>query len=155
MSSNRGSSGAPPFRPTPSAGIIRRSEPPADAKTVLVVDDDRDLTTMMRRFLEQHGYRVVCVNDPRSAIDRCLDVQPKLVLVDLMMPHVDGEDFVRQLRGVLRDHTPPVVLVSASSMRTEVQKRLALPTSLGKPFAMEELLALVARHIGPGTPAPG
>jgi DNA-binding response OmpR family regulator len=139
-----------PSSPTPAAGVVRRSEPaPPNGRTVLVVDDDRDATTMIRRFLEQHGYRVVVVNDPRSAMDRCLDARPALVIVDLMMPHLDGEGFVRQLRGVLREGTPPILLVSASSMRTDIQKRLALPASLAKPFAMDELLAFVTASAGP------
>lgn len=142
-----------PFTPT---GGVRKSEPadPGSAPPVLVVDDDREATSMMRRYLEQHGYRVVVVNDPRSAMDRCLDVQPGLVLLDLMMPHVDGEGFVRQLRGVLRERTPVVALVSASPMRTEVQKRLGLPEGLSKPFALDELRELVARLLGEPESAP-
>lgn len=114
-------------------------------KPILVVDDDRDLATMMKRFLEHHGWRVVVVTDPRSAITRCIDATPALVFVDLMMPYLDGEDLVRQLRGVLHRETPAVVLVSASHMRTDAQKRLSLPASLGKPFAMDDLLDLAVR----------
>jgi DNA-binding response OmpR family regulator len=141
---------------TPTGGV-RKSEParPGDAPPILVVDDDRETTSMMRRFLEQHGHRVVVVNDPRSAMDRCLDVQPGLVLLDLMMPHIDGEGFVRQLRGVLRERTPAIALVSASPMRTEVQKRLGLPEGLSKPFALDDLLALVVALVGEPHPPPG
>lgn len=114
-------------------------------KPILVVDDDRDLATMMKRFLEHHGWRVVVVTDPRSAITRVIDAGPGLVLVDLMMPYLDGEDLVRQLRGVLHRETPAVVLVSASHMRTEVQKRLGLPASLAKPFSMDDLLDVCVR----------
>jgi DNA-binding response OmpR family regulator len=114
-------------------------------KPILVVDDDRDLATMMKKFLEHHGWRVVVVTDPRSAITRVIDAGPGLVFVDLMMPYLDGEDLVRQLRGVLHRETPPVILVSASHQRTDVQKRLGLPASLAKPFAMDDLLDLAVR----------
>lgn len=117
----------------------------AERKPILVVDDDRDLATMMKKFLEHHGWRVVTVTDPRSAITRTIDAQPGLVLVDLMMPYLDGEDLVRQLRGVLHRETPAVVLVSASHTRPDVQKRLNLPASLGKPFAMDDLLDICVR----------
>ncbi|MFO0682048.1 MAG: response regulator [Sandaracinus sp.] len=116
-----------------------------EKKPILVVDDDRDLATMMKRFIEHHGWRVVVVTDPRSAITRTIDANPGLVLVDLMMPYLDGEDLVRQLRGVLHRETPAVVLVSASHMRTEVQKRLGLPASLAKPFSMDDLLDVCVR----------
>jgi DNA-binding response OmpR family regulator len=118
---------------------------PDGPKPILVVDDDRDLATMMKKFLEHHGFRVVVVTDPRSAITRCIDAGPALVLVDLMMPYLDGEDLVRQLRGVLHKQTPAIVLVSASHMRAEVQKRLALPASLSKPFTMDDLLGVCMR----------
>ena len=116
-----------------------------ERKPILVVDDDRDLATMMKRFLEHHGWRVVVVTDPRSAITRVIDAGPGLVLVDLMMPYLDGEDLVRQLRGVLHRETPAVVLVSASHQRTDVQKRLGLPASLAKPFSMDDLLDICVR----------
>lgn len=119
-----------------------------DDIAVVIVDDDRDLAAMMRRYLEHHRYRVTTVSDPRSALDRCLDVRPKIVIVDLMMPHLDGEDLVRQLRGVLQAETPPIVLATASAVRTEVQKRLGLPASLSKPFAMSDLLDVVVRFAG-------
>ena len=117
----------------------------AERRPILIVDDDRDLSTMMKRFIEHHGWRAVVVNDPRSAITRCIDATPCLVLVDLMMPYLDGEDLVRQLRGVLHRETPAIVLVSASQMRTDVQKRLGLPASLSKPFAMDDLLDVCVR----------
>ncbi len=127
-------------RPEPSATGARRP--------ILVVDDDRDLATMVKRYLEHHGWRVVTVTDPRSAITRCIDAQPSLVLVDLMMPHLDGEELVRQLRGVLHRETPAIVLVSAAHSRHEVQKRLSLPASLGKPFSMDDLRDLCVRFAG-------
>jgi len=124
-------------------------------RPILVVDDDRDLATMMKKFLEHHGWRVVVVTDPRSAITRCIDAGPGLVLVDLMMPYLDGEDLVRQLRGVLHRETPAIVLVSASHMRPEVQKRLALPASLSKPFSMDDLLDICVRFASEHRAAPG
>ena len=124
------------------------SSPPPAHRPILVVDDDRELATMIKRYLEHHGWRVVTVTDPRSAITRCIDAQPSLVLVDLMMPYLDGEELVRQLRGVLHRETPAIVLVSAAHTRPEVQKRLALPASLGKPFAMDDLRDLCVRFAG-------
>lgn len=124
-------------------------------RPILIVDDDRELATMMKRYLEHHGWAVVTVTDPRSAITRCIDAQPSLVLVDLMMPYLDGEELVRQLRGVLHRETPTVVLVSAAHTRTAVQKRLALPASLEKPFAMEDLRDLCVRFAGDHRDKPG
>jgi CheY-like chemotaxis protein len=80
-----------------------------------------------------------------AAIELCLEARPCLILVDLMMPGVDGEEFVQALRRVLVDAVPPVALVSAAFSRPEVQKRLGLPASLGKPFPMDDLKDLAVR----------
>jgi DNA-binding response OmpR family regulator len=62
-----------------------------------------------------------------------------------MMPGVDGEEFVLALRRVLFEAVPPIALVSAAFSRPDVQKRLGLPASLGKPFPMEDLKDLAVR----------
>lgn len=114
-------------------------------RPILILDDDRDLTKMMKRYLEHEGWRVVVVNEPMAAIELCLESRPCLLLVDLMMPGVDGEEFVKAVRRVLFEAVPPIALVSAAFSRPEVQKRLGLPASLGKPFAMDDLKDLALR----------
>ena len=103
---------------------------------------------MIRRYLEHEGWQVVVVNDPMTAVESVLEVRPSLLLVDLMMPRIDGEEFVRALRRVLFEATPPICLVSAAHSRVEVQKRLGLPASLGKPFAMTDLKDIAVRFAG-------
>jgi DNA-binding response OmpR family regulator len=117
-------------------------------RPILVLDDDKDLATMIRRFLEHEGWKVIVVNDPMVAVESVLEVRPCLLLVDLMMPRIDGEEFVRALRRVLFEGMPPICLVSAAHSRTEVQKRLGLPASLGKPFAMNDLKDVAMRFAG-------
>jgi PleD family two-component response regulator len=157
MSTGKGSGRGAVRAPATPSGGVRESNParPCSAPPILVVDDDREATSMVRRFPEQHGYRVVVVDGPRSAMDRCLDVRPGLVLLDPMMPHVDEEGLVRRLRGVLRERTPAVALVSASPMRTEVRKRLGLPEGPSRPFALDDPLALVAQLAGAPEPRSG
>lgn len=117
-------------------------------RPILVLDDDKDLTAMMRRYLEHEGWKVVVVNDPMTAVESVLEVRPSLLLVDLMMPRIDGEEFVRALRKVLFESMPPICLVSAAHSRPEVQRRLGLPASLGKPFAMADLKDVAMRFAG-------
>ena len=100
---------------------------------------------MMRRYLEHEGWKIVVANDPMVAVESVLEVRPCLLLVDLMMPRIDGEEFVRAIRRVLFEGTPPICLVSAAHSRPEVQKRLGLPASLGKPFAMADLKDIAMR----------
>lgn len=119
-----------------------------EQRPILLLDDDQDLTTMMRRYLEHEGWKVVVANDPMVAVESVLEVRPCLLLVDLMMPRIDGEEFVRAIRRVLFEATPPICLVSAAHSRPEVQKRLGLPASLGKPFAMTDLKDIAIRFAG-------
>jgi DNA-binding response OmpR family regulator len=116
-----------------------------EQRPILVLDDDKDLAAMMRRYLEHEGWKVVVVNDPMTAVESVLEVRPSLLLIDLMMPRIDGEEFVRALRKVLFESMPPICLVSAAHSRPEVQKRLGLPASLGKPFAMSDLKDIAMR----------
>jgi DNA-binding response OmpR family regulator len=120
-------------------------EKPTAPRPILILDDDRDLTKMMKRYLEHQGWQVVVVNEPMAALELCLERKPCLILVDLMMPGVDGEEFVLALRRVLFEAVPPIALVSAAFSRPDVQKRLGLPASLGKPFPMEDLKDLAVR----------
>lgn len=114
-------------------------------RPILILDDDRDLTKMMKRYLEHEGWSVLVVNEPMAAIEMCLESRPCLLLVDLMMPNVDGEEFVKAIRKVLFEAVPPIALVSAAFSRPEVQKRLGLPASLAKPFSMDDLKDLALR----------
>jgi DNA-binding response OmpR family regulator len=122
-----------------------RSEKTGTHRPILILDDDRDLTKMMKRYLEHEGWNVLVVNEPMAAIETCLEHKPCLLLVDLMMPGVDGEEFVKAIRKVLFEAVPPIALVSAAFSRPEVQRRLGLPASLSKPFSMEDLKDLALR----------
>jgi DNA-binding response OmpR family regulator len=111
-------------------------------RPVLIVDDDPDIVGVARRTLERAGFLVESTTDPRSALEIAQRCQPCLVLVDLMMPYIDGEELVRDLRAHL-DPPPRIALVSAAYVRAEVAKRLDADGSLEKPFELDDLRDLV------------
>lgn len=118
---------------------------PAPRRPILLVDDDAELVAMMARYLKHHGWRVETATDPRSVLDMVRAELPCLLVVDLMMPHMDGEELVLAIRGVLSDACPPVCLVSAAYSRKDVARKLELDATLDKPFELEDLRDVAVR----------
>lgn len=112
--------------------------------TVLVVDDEPDILLLHRLNLEAAGHRVVLAADGITALDRIADERPDAVVLDVMMPALDGWGVLERLR--VHDTPPPVLVVSAKSAPTDVQraKDLGAADYLAKPYDPEELLRRVA-----------
>ncbi|UCH30152.1 MAG: response regulator transcription factor [Myxococcales bacterium] len=115
------------------------------SKTILVLDDDPSLRHMLQVLLEQDGYAVIAAGDVQSALAQCMVQIPELMIVDLMLPIEDGEMFLREFRRRWRHEEVPVILLSASSARNEIARRLAVEATLPKPFFAEDLRDLVTR----------
>jgi two-component system response regulator MprA len=109
---------------------------------ILVVDDDVKITTMLRRSLDYAGYRVREANNGLEALEVAEAIKPELVILDIMMPELDGLEVCRRLRS---DGDTLIMLLTA---RDEVSDKIRGLDSgaddyLVKPFALEELLARV------------
>ncbi len=116
-------------------------------KTILVLDDDPSLRHMLQVLLEQDGHTVIAAGDVQSALAQCKVQLPDLMVVDLMLPIEDGEMFLREFRRRWRHEDVPVILLSASSARNEIARRLNVEATLPKPFFAEDLRELVARLV--------
>jgi two-component system OmpR family response regulator/two-component system response regulator MprA len=109
---------------------------------LLVVDDDPNITAMLRRALAYEGYRVETADDGYSGLAAARDRPPDLVVLDVVLPGLDGVEVLRRLRaGQDAAGTPPVLLLTA---RDRVADRVAgldagAADYLVKPFALEEL----------------
>ena len=112
-------------------------------KTILVLDDDPSVRHMLEVLLEQDGHAVIAAGDVRSALAQCAVHLPDLMVVDLMLPVEDGEMFLREFRRRWRDTEVPVILLSASTARNEIARRLSVEAALPKPFFAEDLRELV------------
>jgi two-component system response regulator MprA len=113
------------------------------SKRVLLAEDDRATRESLVRALELDGYEVRAVNDGAAALEVFEEVAPDLLVLDLMMPNVDGLTVCRRLRS-RQDHTPILI----ATARTEVSDRVSgldagADDYLPKPFALDELLARV------------
>jgi two-component system response regulator CpxR len=118
--------------------VDRTREQPA----ILVVDDDVELCEMMAEFLGHHGFRVATVHDGRSGLGAALKAEWDLVILDVMLPIIDGFEVLRQMR---RRTMVPVIMLTA---RAEERDRVSgleegADDYLVKPFATAELLARI------------
>jgi two-component system OmpR family response regulator len=119
----------------------------AERLGVLVVDDDPDLRTFMTAALEDSGYEVRTAADGRIALKLLRDWRPDLILLDLMMPGVDGWAFRRTQLAQESLASIPVVVMSAGYGAPSQAEKLAAGAGLDKPFDLDELLATVAALI--------
>lgn len=110
---------------------------------ILVIDDDPEICDILVRTLEAEGHRVVTAKNGMEAMREYELNRPSMLFVDLMMPHLDGEELLRVL-GMPR---PPVVLVTASVRRHEVAERFDIEDALEKPFSLEEVRRLAKKHL--------
>ena len=112
------------------------------AKRVLVVDDEARLVNLVRGYLEQDGYEVATAGNGREALLVSREFGPDLIVLDLMMPEVDGWEFLRLVR---RERNTPIIVLTA---RVEESDRIAglemgADDYLTKPFSPRELVARV------------
>jgi two-component system, OmpR family, response regulator MprA len=110
---------------------------------ILVVDDDRAVRDSLRRSLEFNGYQVALANDGVEALARINGLAPDALIVDVMMPRLDGLETTKALRAAGND-VPILVLTARDSVNDRVDGLDAgADDYLPKPFALEELLARV------------
>ena len=109
---------------------------------IMVAEDDPKLAEVLRRYLEREGYRVVLVPDGRQAIDRARQRPPDLIILDLMLPRVDGWDVCRVLK---RESEVPILMLTARSTQDDIVLGLDLGADdyVTKPFGPPELMARV------------
>jgi len=111
-------------------------------ETILVVDDQSSVRTLLKDYLVSQGYRVVTANDGQEALFVARHERPNLVLLDIMMPKMDGYQFLSAFR---RENQAPVIVLSAKEEETDTVLGLELGADdyVIKPFRMRELLARI------------
>jgi DNA-binding response OmpR family regulator len=117
---------------------------------ILVVDDSRNIRDMVARYLEGEGFRVMTAADGREALDTAASQPPDLLVLDIMMPGMDGFEFLRRFRTTC---DAPVVVLSAKVDEHDKVTGLDLGADdyLTKPFGMRELSARIRANLRRGS----
>jgi len=119
-----------------------QNEPVGSLGRILVVDDEPTVRDVLSRYLEREGFEVQAVGDGRAALAAFAGAEFALVLLDLMLPHVDGQEVCRRIREVT---TVPVIMITARSTTHEriVGLELGADDYVVKPFSPGEVVARV------------
>jgi DNA-binding response OmpR family regulator len=120
------------------------------SKRILVCDDDELLVDLLTYRLGAKGYAVSAARDGGEALTRLAEDKPDAVVLDAMMPVVDGFEVLRRIREQPATANLPVVMLSARKQERDIVGALQLGASdfVVKPFIPEELLARLARLLG-------
>ncbi len=115
-------------------------------KKILVVDDEKPISDIIKFNLEKEGYEVVTAFDGEEALEKVEAEQPALIVLDVMLPKIDGLEVVREVR---KTHDMPIIMVTAKE--TEIDKVLGLELGaddyVTKPFSNRELVARVKANL--------
>ncbi len=115
----------------------------------MVVDDEPDIVRLVSFSLKKHGFEVVVANDGLSAIAMAQEEQPDLILMDVMMPVMNGYDASRKLKENPRTSNIPIVMLSAKGQQTEIAAGLdsGAERYICKPFTPSDLVAQVTEFV--------
>ena len=105
-------------------------------KKILLADDEEDIKTVVKLYLESRGYEVVTAFDGLDAVAVASSEKPDLILLDVMMPVIDGYEVTRQLRANMETRGIPIIMLSAAAQSESVKKGLEAGARdyISKPF---------------------
>lgn len=124
------------------------------ARKILVVDDTRNIQLLISDFLTGQDYEVLTASEGREALEAVRQSTPDLVLLDIMMPNMDGYQFISQLR---RESSIPVIMITAKQQEADIIKGFDLGADdyITKPFRLRELLVRMRAVMRRTTPLAG
>lgn len=131
-----------PKRPSPPAAVPTE----APEGPILVIDDDPHLREAIARILQSEGHDVLTAPDGPTALELTRRHAPGLLVLDFMMPGMDGGMVIDKLREELHEAAPPTLLLTASGRPHERAEEIGAVMGLEKPFNVPELLDAVDRH---------
>jgi len=118
-------------------------------KNILVVEDEKDIIEILRYSLEKEGYRVHIAQEGYAAIQLAEKIIPNLILLDLMLPGLDGSEVCKRLKSEDRLRDVPIIMVTAKAEEGDKIRGLEIGADdyVTKPFSAKELMARVKAHL--------
>lgn len=120
-------------------------------KRILMVDDNPKALRMVAAFLGEEAYEVHTTDDPEEALRWAAELQPDLVILDMVMPRMDGLEFARELRANPATHDIPFMFLSVRRLGAELEeaRKLGASAYVDKPVKREVLVAIVRELLFP------
>lgn len=117
------------------------------SKTVLLAEDDPNITQSLTFLLERAGFEVTAVGDGRAALERATAEPPSVLVLDVMLPEIDGYEVLRRLRADARTERVSVLMLTAKTQQEDRETAIECGANefMTKPFANAEIVAAVER----------
>lgn len=119
-------------------------------RTVLIIEDEKLIIVSTQMVLEAAGFRVESATNGEEGISKALELRPDLILLDIMMPGIDGWETLTRLKRDTETSEIPVIIFTAREHARGHQKSAEMGAAdyFRKPFEPDELIELVEKHIG-------
>ena len=118
-------------------------------KKILVVDDEPDIVTGISDRLAFEGYEVITANDGQTALSIAREKNPDLIVLDIMLPKIDGFKVCRLLKFDKKKKHIPIIMLTAKTQETDIKtgKDMKADEYICKPFDQEELIKSIKKHL--------
>jgi len=116
-----------------------------DTKRILVVDDEEDIVKLVKMYLEHHRYEVIIANDGQEGLEKAKTEKPDLIVLDLMLPKINGYKVCGLLKKDTRYAKTPVILFTAKAQEKDIKlgQEVGADAYITKPFEPEVLLVKI------------
>jgi two-component system alkaline phosphatase synthesis response regulator PhoP len=121
-----------------------------NGKKILVVDDEELTTELAKTFLEKHGFKVIIAFDGEAGLNLAESENPDLILLDVMLPTMDGFAVCKKLKENEKFKNTPILMFTAKGLSSDIEKGEAVGADeyIVKPFSGKELVATIRNHLG-------
>ena len=121
----------------------------ASKYTIMIVDDIPVNTILLEKILEKEGYRLYSYNNSLQAMEAITEIVPDILLLDIMMPGLDGMAFLKRLRSNNSYDNVRIIMVTAASEQEEISKALALGANgyITKPISPKKLIGFINEQL--------
>jgi DNA-binding response OmpR family regulator len=120
-----------------------------EKKKILVIDDEQDIVETIRFRMQQEGYACICANDGVEGLNKARSESPNLILLDIMLPKMNGHKLARLLKYDEKYQHIPIIMISAKTQETDriTGIETGADVYVTKPFDMDQLLVMIKQHI--------
>ena len=117
------------------------------AKKILIADDDKGFVKLLGAFLKKQGYEIVVAYDGAEALQKMEKTSPDLVLLDIVMPNVNGYAFVLEVKRLKEASRVPIIVLTCKEKLEDIFKIEGVKEYIVKPFEHNDLLEKIKKYI--------
>ncbi len=123
-------------------------------KKVLIIDDEPEILLILKFRISNWGYDPITASSGKEGIEIALKENPDLILLDVMMPGMDGFEVLKKLKTTEKTKNVPVIMVTVAAAKSDIEKGISLGASyyLAKPYDAQELRRRLDELLGEGKP---